>query len=91
MSRPHERMASASAMPSLSHAVAKVAHILARERAAAEQGRAEARALLVHERREPDRARRLDPALAKQADGVEAGNHAKRAIEAPTPRHGVDV
>src|SRR3954454_7718932 len=65
--------------------------ILAGERAAAEERRIEARALLVHERHDPDGTPRLEDLFPQQAAGVQPGDDAEDAVEPSAGRHRVQV
>jgi hypothetical protein len=69
----------------------RFAHVRPAERAAAEQRGAEARALLVHERADPDRPRRREVLAAQGADGLHGRQHSERAVERAARRHGVQV
>ena len=71
--------------------VSEVAHVLAGEGPAAEEGSVEARALLVHEGDYPERPLGLEALLLQQPDGVEGGDHAERAVEASAAGDGVEV
>jgi hypothetical protein len=72
-------------------AVAEAVHVVADERAAAEERSVEARALLVHERGHPDRPRRLEALLLEEANGVHRGDDAEGAVESAAGRNGVEV
>ena len=61
------------------------------KRAAAEQGGAEPRALLVHECRDDDRPRRLEALGAQHPHRVDRRDHAERAVEVAAMRDRVEV
>src|SRR5207247_1632834 len=71
--------------------IAELAEVLADERPAAEEGGSEARALLVHERDEPEWPLRLDAPLLEQADRLQPGEDAERAVVAAARGHRVHV
>src|SRR3546814_13341990 len=61
------------------------------EDAGGDQGRGEARALLVGPHRDLDGRRRLDAVVVQGADDLEAGQHTEHAVELAAGRLGVEV
>ena len=72
-------------------ALGEFAQIFSDERPAAEERRAEAGAFLIHERDQPERPARLDPALLEEADRLETREDPKGAVVAAAARNRVQV